>query len=281
MKEMKMNRMLFIYVMIVCFSVTGFFSSAFGEAPALLMATTTSTDDTGLLDYLSPLFTKETGITLKWTATGTGKALELGKNCDVDILLVHAPDAEKKFVADGYGVNRREVMYNDFVIIGDASDPASIKGKTVVETLKKIKAGEHPFISRGDDSGTHKMETSLWKLSGMSVPEKEGFYVETGQGMMATITICEEKKGYTLTDRGTYIKYEDRMGGKPLLTILVEGDDMLKNQYSVIELNPSKCSKVKTIQAQAFSKWITGKSAQNQIGAFTLMNKQLFTPNAK
>lgn len=272
---------LFVYLMIVSVSLMGGVASTSAQESALLMATTTSTDDTGLLDYLSPLFTKETGVTLKWTATGTGKALELGKNCDVDILLVHAPDAEKKFVADGYGVNRKEVMYNDFVIIGPPSDPASVKGKSVSDTLKKIKAGGHPFISRGDDSGTHKMETGLWKLSGVGVPDKEAFYVQTGQGMMATISMCEEKKGYTLTDRGTYIKYEDSQGGKPLLKILVENDDMLKNQYSVIEVNPSKCPKVKSDQAKAFSKWIVGKTAQAQIGAFKLLNKQLFIPNAR
>ncbi|MBU0993531.1 MAG: substrate-binding domain-containing protein [Proteobacteria bacterium] len=276
-----MNRNFFVRVLLICLLAAGFFSSAYSEPQTLMMATTTSTDNTGLLDYLAPLFTKDTGIDLKWTAVGTGKALELGKNCDVDVLLVHAPDAEKQYVAEGFGVNRREIMYNDFVIIGPSADPAAIKGKSVLETLKRVQKGAHPFVSRGDNSGTHKMEQSLWKLSGLNTPEKENFYIQTGQGMMATLTIAEEKKGYTLTDRGTYIKYEDKMGGNPQLKILVEGDDMLKNQYSVIEINPVNCPKTRSEQAKVFANWIAGEKAQKWIGDFKLLNKQLFIPNAK
>lgn len=247
----------------------------------LFMATTTSTDNTGLLDYLSPYFTKDTGIELKWTATGTGKALKLGKNCDADVLLVHAPGAEKKFVDGGYGTYRRELMFNDFVIIGPASDPAGLKGKSVTDALTMIKSTAKPFVSRGDNSGTNKKEMKLWKNAGLSVPDKEKWYVQTGQGMLATINAAAERKGYTMTDRGTYIKYEHNNGGNPPLVILVEGDTILKNQYSIIPVSPKTCSKVKNVNAEKLVDWMAGDNAQKLIGDFKLLGKQLFTPNAK
>jgi len=194
-----------------------------GAAPAraqnktLMMATTTSTDDTGLLPVLAAAFKKDTGIELKWVAVGTGKALEHGKNCDVDVLLVHAPGAEKQFVDEGHGVNRTQVMYNDFILVGPAADPAKIKGKTAAQALAAIAAAKAPFVSRGDDSGTHKMEQKLWKNSGMAVPDKDPWYVSAGQGMMATLNMAAERKAYTLVDRGTYISYEDQAKGKPSL----------------------------------------------------------------
>jgi tungstate transport system substrate-binding protein len=246
----------------------------------LKMATTTSTDNTGLLDELAPQFQAATGIELQWTATGTGKALKLGENCDVDVLMVHAPAAEKKFVADGFGVDRREIMYNDFVIIGPAGDPAGIKGKSIKEALSAIKASQSVFVSRGDNSGTHKKELSLWKAAELPVPEKESWYVQTGQGMLATINVAAERNGYTMTDRGTYIKYEDNMKGNPPLKIVVEGDKALLNQYSVIAVNPSRCSNVQNDLAQAFIDWITGAEAQKAIADFKLLGKPLFTPNA-
>jgi tungstate transport system substrate-binding protein len=247
----------------------------------LTMATTTSTDNTGLLDYLAPKFKAATGIELKWTATGTGQALKLGENCDVDILMVHAPAAEKKFVADGFGVNRREIMYNDFVIIGPAADKAGIRGKSIKEALTTLKAKQAVFVSRGDNSGTHKKELSLWKAADLPVPEKESWYVQTGQGMLATINIAAEREGYTMTDRGTYIKYEDNLKGNPPLKILVEGDAALLNQYSVIAVNPKHCEKVKYDTAMQFIEWITTPEVQKLIGDFTLLGKPLFTPNAK
>jgi tungstate transport system substrate-binding protein len=247
----------------------------------LMMATTTSTDNTGLLDYLIPEFTKDTGIELKWTATGTGKALKLGENCDVDVLLVHAPAAEKKYVADGFGINRREVMYNDFVIIGPAADPAGVKGKSVKDALAAIRATQQVFASRGDNSGTHKKELSLWKDTGQAVPEKESWYVQTGQGMLATINIAAERNGYTMTDRGTYIKYESDKQGNPPLKILVEGDAVLLNQYSVLTVNPARCPKAQAELADRFAQWMAGERAQKLIGDFKLLDKQLFTPNAK
>ena len=254
--------------------------SAQAADKVLTMATTTSTDNTGLLDYLAPKFQADTGIELRWTATGTGKALKLGENCDVDILMVHAPAAEMKFVEAGFGVDRREIMYNDFVIIGPPGDPAGIKGKSIKDALGAIEASKAVFVSRGDNSGTHKKELSLWKAAGLPVPEKEGWYVQTGQGMLKTINVAAEKDGYTMTDRGTYIKYENNMGGNPPLKIVVEGDKVLLNQYSVIAVNPKHCPNVKVDLAQAFIKWITSPETQKAIGDFKLLGKTLFTPNA-
>lgn len=255
--------------------------STLAQEKVLMMATTTSTDNTGLLDYLAPKFKEATGIELKWTATGTGKALRLGENCDVDILMVHAPVAEKKFVCDGFGVDRREIMYNDFVIIGPAADQAGIKGKSIKDALQTIKAKQAVFVSRGDDSGTHKKELSLWKAADLPAPDKENWYVQTGQGMLATINIAAERNGYTMTDRGTYIKYEDNMKGNLLLKILVEGDTVLLNQYSVIAINITHCPKAKYDMARQFIEWVAGAEAQQLITDFKLLGKPLFTPNAK
>ncbi|MGB5157791.1 substrate-binding domain-containing protein [Desulfobacterium sp. N47] len=252
-------------------------SPAMGEeVKTLRMATTTSTDNTGLLDYLKPHFVKETGIDIQWVATGTGKALKLGENCDADVLLVHAPDAEKKYIADGFGVDRNVVMYNDFVIIGPASDPAGIKGKSVKEALNAVLNKNEKFVSRGDQSGTHKAEQKLWKESGLSVPDKESWYVQSGQGMLSTINMAAEMNGYTLTDRGTYIKYEDNMKGNPPLKILIEGDELLKNIYSVIVVNPAKCDNVKSDLAKVFSEWMSKLSTRKLITDFKLSGKQLF-----
>ncbi|MCK5098500.1 MAG: substrate-binding domain-containing protein, partial [Desulfobacteraceae bacterium] len=244
-------------------------------------ATTTSTDNTGLLDYLIPHFEKETGITLKWTATGTGKALKLGQNCDVDVLLVHAPPAEKKYIASGYGKDRREVMYNDFVIIGPKNDPADLKGKGISDALNMVKAKSAVFMSRGDDSGTNKKEKLLWKNAGVSMPDKEKWYVQTGQGMLATINVAQERNGYTMTDRGTYIKYQSQKGGNAPLIVLVEGDSILLNQYSVLTLDPKNCANAKYDLALEFSDWMASQNAQNLIKDFRLLGQKLFIPNAK
>ncbi len=246
----------------------------------LMMATTTSTDNTGLLDDLAPHFTQATGVELKWTSVGTGKALKMGENCDVDVLLVHAPSAEKTYVEKGFGVNRREIMYNDFVIIGPESDPAGIKGKKVVDALDAVRAKGAVFVSRGDNSGTHKKELSLWKATGAAVPEKETWYVQTGQGMLASINIAAERNGYSMTDRGTYIKYADTMSGNPPLKVLVEQDNILLNQYSVLSINPERCTKAKFDLATTFSDWLAGTEAQGLIRDFKLLGKPLFVPNA-
>jgi tungstate transport system substrate-binding protein len=247
---------------------------------SLMMATTTSMDNTGLLHYLIPHFEKETNIKLKWTATGTGKALKLGQNCDVDVLLVHAPSAEKKYIASGYGKDRREIMYNDFVIIGPDNDPAGIKGKNVSDALRSIRNRPAVFVSRGDDSGTNKKEKLLWKNAGIPLPDKEKWYLQTGQGMLATINIAMEKDGYTITDRGTYIKYQSLKSGKAPLKVLVEGDPILFNQYSVLTLDPTNCPNAKYDLALKFSSWMASKKAQNLIKNFRLFGKKLFIPNA-
>ncbi len=267
--------------LIVVFALVLMLLPASVLAETLMMATTTSTDNTGLLDVLAPKFTADTGIELKWTAVGTGKALKMGENCDVDVLLVHAPAAEKKYVEDGFGVDRREIMYNDFVIIGPESDPAKLKGKSVADALKAIAEAKAPFASRGDNSGTHKKELGLWKSAGMEVPDKAEWYIQTGQGMIKTIGVAEERDAYTMTDRGTYIKYEDNKKGNPELKVLVEGDGVLFNQYSVLAVNPERCKEAKYELATKFSEWMASPETQKMIGEFKLLGKPLFTPNAK
>ena len=248
-------------------------------ADTLMMATTTSTQDSGLLEYLAPTFEKETGIELKWVAVGTGKALEISKNCDADVLLVHAPDVEKKFIEDGYGIDRRQIMYNDFVIVGPKADPAKIAGKTTAEALKSIYDAKAGFVSRGDKSGTHSAELALWKKSNLN-PDKEPFYISAGQGMMATLAIAAEKGAYALTDRGTWIKYANKQGDSNPLTIVVEGDSALFNQYSVITTNPALCPNVKPSLAGRFEDWWVKPETQKLIEDYKLEGKQLFFPNA-
>jgi len=279
------RKILCIMISSVVVSHTGIFLSVqTGQAAEtgdkLLMATTTSTDNTGLLDYLMPSFMAESGINIRWVSSGTGKALKLGENCDVDVLLVHAPQAEQDFVDKGFGIDRREIMYNDFVLIGPPEDPAGSKGKRVAEALSTIGSSANVFVSRGDNSGTNKKERALWKLADVTMPEQEPWYRQSGQGMLATINVAGEMKGYTLTDRGTYIKYESVADSRPALVILVEDDDVLLNQYSIIPVNPNHCANVKYENAQVLSDWITGFEAQRLIGEFKLLGKQLFTPNA-
>ena len=247
----------------------------------LLLATTSSTDNTGLLDELAPMFRQDTGIKLKWIAVGTGKALELGRNCDADALLVHAPKAEKRYVDNGYGVDRTRVMSNDFIIIGPPEDPAGIKGMKVTRALSQIEAKGAAFASRGDDSGTHKNELHLWKAAEDGTPNGERWYMETGQGMMSAIQVAAEKGAYTLADRGTYIKYADNYDGDPPLKVLVEGDEMLFNQYSAMAVNPKRCDNVDQESTQRFIDWLTSDRVQKAIGEYKLLGKTLFTPNAK
>jgi tungstate transport system substrate-binding protein len=249
------------------------------QAETLMMATTTSTDNSGLLDFLAPSFKAETGIDLKWVAVGTGKALEIAKNCDADVLLVHAPAVEKKFVADGFGVDRRQIMYNDFVILGPKADPAKVAGKTTAEALKAIYDAKAVFVSRGDKSGTHNAEKKLWKANNLT-PDQEKFYISAGQGMMATIAMAAEKGGYTLTDRATWIKFAAKQGDANPLAIVVEGDKALFNQYSVMTTNPARCNNVKVELAKQFEDWWVDPKTQKRIGEYTLEGKQLFFPNA-
>ncbi|ABM29241.1 substrate-binding domain-containing protein [Nitratidesulfovibrio vulgaris] len=270
-----MRRLLFL----TCLLAAVISSSAFAADKVLMMATTTSTADTGLLDYLAPLFQKDTGIEVKWTAVGTGKALEMGKNCDVDVLLVHSPSAEAKFIEAGSGIERTQLMYNDFVLVGPVADAAKAAGKSVDAALKGIAAAKSPFLSRGDKSGTHNLEVKLWEKSGMA-PDKESWYVSTGQGMLRTIAMAAEMGGYTVTDRGTWIKYESTLKGAPVLKIIVEGDKSLLNQYSGIVVNPAQCPKVKADLAREYIKWMASPAGQKYIGDFLVSGKPLFTPNA-
>lgn len=238
------------------------------------MSTTTSTENSGLLYALLPPFEEMFGVKVDVIAVGTGKALKLGENGDVDIVFVHARAAEDKFVADGYGVNRRDVMYNDFVIVGPESDPVGIKGKDAAESFKAIEAKHATFASRGDDSGTHKKEKALWKEAGI---EPSGtWYLETGQGMGATLTLANEKQAYTLVDRGTYIAYEDKVD----LIILSEGDERLFNPYGIIAVSPAKHPHVKYLYAMALIGWITSVEGQKAIGEFKKNGKVLFYPSA-
>jgi len=274
--------LVFAFAFIISVSTVSFSEEkAKDGGKVLMMATTTSTDDTGLLDVLAKNLKKDTGIELRWTAVGTGKALQMGRDCNVDIVLTHDPEAENKFVADGAGINKTEMMYNDFIIVGPKNDPAGIKKKTVSEAMKLIMDKKAVFASRGDKSGTHMLEQRLWKAAGLPVPEKEAWYMQTGQGMITTITIAAEKGGYTITDRGTFIKYESTLKGKPGAVILVEKDKILLNQYSAIEVNPAKCPKARNDLAKAYIDWMKSPKTQKAIGNFKLLGKPLFTPNAK
>jgi tungstate transport system substrate-binding protein len=231
--------------------------------PDLILATTTSTQDSGLLDELIPAFEKETGYKVKIVAVGTGQALKMGEEGNADVLLVHAPASEKTFMDNGFGVDRRLVMHNDFIIVGPAADPAGIQGTaTAVEAFKKIADTQSGFISRGDDSGTHKMELSLWKSAGLTA--EGAWYQESGQGMGATLKIASEKGAYTLTDRATYLANKASLG----LEILVEGDNALLNVYHVIGVNPEKWPKVNQAGAKAFADFIVSKKGQELIAKF-------------
>jgi len=278
---MRIKKRLSLIVAILAVFVLAFSPMAFAKAPVLRMATTTSTADTGLLDYLAPIFLKDTGIEVQWVAVGTGKALEYGRNGDVDIVLTHDPAAEDKFMAEGAGVNRRKVMYNDFVLIGPANDPAGIKGKPITEALAIIAKKGQLLVSRADKSGTHSAELRLLKAAGVKDFDKAPWYIQTGQGMLKTISIADERRGYALTDRGTFVKYHAGLKGKQGLVIVVEGDKNLLNMYSVMAVNPMKHSHVKYDLALKYIDWITSSKVQKDIANFRVEGKQLFFPNAE
>jgi tungstate transport system substrate-binding protein len=276
-------RLLLILPSLCMIMLNGDFSTVSADDTAeksLLMATTTSTENTGLLEYLMPAFTKSTGINIRWISTGTGKALKLGENCDVDVLLVHAPQSEKAFVNNGFGIDRKKIMYNDFVLIGPSDDPAGVGGKRVPGALRAIRSTSYMFVSRGDNSGTNKKERFLWRFANLPIPEQEIWYRQTGQGMLATINITAELNGYTLADRGTYIKYQSVDDSKTKLVALVWGDVVLLNQYSLIPVNPKHCPDVKYDKAKALSSWMTGGEGQSLIAEFKLLGQKLFIPNA-
>ena len=239
------------------------------------LATTTSTENSGLLKYLLPRFTETTGYKVHVIAVGTGKALRMGRDGDVDVVLVHAPAAEKKFVAEGHGEKRYPVMYNDFVIIGPANDPAGIsKANNATEAIQHIANQSAIFISRGDDSGTHKKEKGLW--SNAQLEPKGSWYREAGQGMGKVIQIANELDGYTLADRGTWIAYQN----KTSLNLLFQGDPILFNPYGIIAVNPTRYPDANHAGAQALIDWMTSNSGQSLISDFKIAGFQLFTPSA-
>jgi tungstate transport system substrate-binding protein len=244
-------------------------------AQDIKMATTTSTENSGLLKLILPQFEAKYGAKVQVISVGSGKAMKLGENGDVDVLLVHARPDEDKFVAEGHGVNRRDVMYNDFILVGPKEDPAHVRGMTdVVAALKKIQAAQAPFISRGDDSGTDKMEKSYWKTAG-GKPEG-AWYVSAGQGMGEVLTMAAAKQGYTLSDRATYGAYKDKTG----LDILVQGDPKMFNPYGVIAVNPKKYPDINYQGAMAFVDWITSPEGQKAIADFKINGEQQFFPSA-
>jgi len=243
----------------------------------VILATTTSTQDSGLLDVLVPLFEKESGYQVKTISVGSGQAMKMGEKGEADVLLVHSPDAEKKFMTDGFGASRRLVMHNDFIIVGPAADPAKIKGAAAADALKRIAQSGAIFISRGDNSGTHSKEKVLWKGSAVN-PEGQKWYQQTGLGMGQTLNVAAEKRGYTITDRATYLSLKKGLG----LEILTEGDSKLLNIYHVIELNTGKWPKVNAQGGKAFADFMVAKKTQEIIGRFGVdkFGAPLFFPDA-
>ena len=244
----------------------------------IILSTTTSTQDSGLLDVLIPIFEKKTGYFVKTIAVGSGQAMAMGRKGEADVLLVHSPAAEKKFVAEGYGINRRLVMHNDFIVVGPSEDPTKIKeAKPTVEAFKKVASGTALFLSRGDNSGTHAKEMGIWKAAGIN-PEKQKWYQQTGLGMGQTLNVASEKKAYTLADRGTYLALKKNLS----LDILVEGDAILLNVYNVIEVNPAKWPKVNAAGAKAFADFMVSKEVQDIVKTFGVdkFGSPLFFPDA-
>jgi len=253
---------------------------AASQAPqkTIILATTTSTQDSGLLDTLILIFEKKTGYFVKTIAVGSGQAMAMGQKGEADVLLVHSPEAEKKFVADGFGVNRRLVMHNDYIVLGPGQDPAKIKGgKGTIEAFKKIASAQALFVSRGDNSGTHAKEWALWKAAGIN-PEGQKWYQQTGLGMGQTLNVASEKRSYTLSDRGTYLALKKRLD----LDILAEGDAALLNIYHVIEVNPVKWPKVNVAGGKAFADFMVSPEAQGVVKVFGVdrFGSPLFFPDA-
>jgi tungstate transport system substrate-binding protein len=273
----KVNKWIIIWAIMAVVFVSGT-TPVHAQEKTIILATTTSTQDTGLLDVLIPAFEKQSGYFVKTIAVGSGQAMAMGQKGEADVLLVHSPAAEKKFMDEGYGVRRQLVMHNDFIIVGPPEDPAKINGmKSSSEAFKKIASAETLFLSRGDNSGTNAKEKDVWKASGIN-PEGKPWYQQTGLGMGQTLNVAAEKKGYTLADRGTYLSLKKNLG----LDILVEGDPILLNIYHVIEVNPVKWPKVNAAGAKSFSDFMIAKETQEIIKSFGLdkYGSPLFFPDA-
>ena len=249
------------------------------QSNSFVMASTTSTEQSGLFTALLPEFKKATGIDAKVVAVGTGQAIDMGRRGDADVLFVHDQAAEEKAVAEGFAIKRFPVMYNDFVLVGPAADPAKTKGKDIAEALKKLNASNANFISRGDKSGTHAAELRYWKAAGVDTPSDKpvfGNYKACGCGMGPALNMAASSGGYVLTDRGTWLSFKNRAD----LTILVEGDTRLFNQYGVMAVSPAKHPQIKVIEAQKFVDWVTSPAGQGVIAGYKIGGEQLFFPNA-
>jgi len=273
-----MNRRFLLGLAILAGIVPAIGSPVGAQEKAIIVASTTSTQDSGLFGHILPIFKEKTGIDVKVISQGTGQALDTGRRGDADVVFVHARPQEEKFVAEGFGVKRFPVMYNDFVLIGPKSDPAGIKGKSIVEALRTIKQQSAPFVSRGDKSGTHSAELALWKAAAIDIAGADGgpWYREIGQGMGAALNAASAMNGYLLADRGTWISFKN----KGELDILVEGDKRLFNQYGVMLVNPAKHAHVKQEFGQAFVEWLVSAEGQKAIADYKIDGQQLFFPNA-
>ncbi|MDA0824471.1 MAG: substrate-binding domain-containing protein [Proteobacteria bacterium] len=269
-----------VFTWAICAAALSFSTTtAAADLPFIVLQSTTSTQDTGLFNYLLPMYRELAGVEVRSVAVGTGQALNNAANGDADVLLVHAQADEEKFVAEGFGVERFDLMYNDFVFLGPPEDQANIRGsKDIVEAIKKIAANEAIFASRGDDSGTHKKERELWAIAGIDVDAASGrWYRETGGGMGTTLNIATGIGGYVMSDRATWISFKNKRG----FEILVEGDPRLFNQYGIILVNPKRHPHVKAELGQAFIDWLLSESGQKTIADFRVDGQQLFHPNAK
>jgi tungstate transport system substrate-binding protein len=275
--DMKINRWIILWGVVTLLLISGV-TPVISQQKTVILATTTSTQDSGLLDVLLPIFEKKTGYFVKTIAVGSGQAMAMGQKGEADVLLVHSPEAEKKFIAEGHGINRRIIMHNDYIIVGPSEDPGRIRGtKSSSESFKKIASANVLFLSRGDNSGTHSKEKTIWKTSGVN-PEGQKWYQQTGLGMGQTLNVTAEKKGYTLADRGTYLALKKNLS----LDILVEGDAILLNIYHVIEVNPAKWPKVNSAGAKAFANFMVSKETQEIIKTFGVekFGSPLFFPDA-
>jgi len=272
---MQTRRFLFTVVLAV---TTGLGGAAFAQDKSIVVASTTSTEDSGLFGYLLPLFKAKTGIDVKVVAQGTGQALDTARRGDADVVFVHAKAAEEKFLAEGFGVKRFPVMYNDFILVGPARDPAGIRGTSdIVAALKAIREKQAPFVSRGDRSGTHQAELALWATAGIDISRDKGpWYREVGQGMGAALNAAGAMDAYTISDRGTWISFRNRGD----LVIAVEGDRRLFNQYGVMLVNPAKHPGVKKALGQQFIDWLVSPEGQQVIANYKINGQQLFYPNA-
>jgi len=253
--------------------------SAAAQSRFITVASTTSTEQSGLFKHLLPIFEKKTGIQVRVVALGTGQALDMGRRGDADVVFVHAKPLEEKFLAEGFGVKRQDVMYNDFVVIGPKADPAKIGGgKDTLEAFRKIRSAQAPFVSRGDRSGTHFAELEIWKAAGIDIAKDKGaWYRDTGQGMGPALNTAAGMNAYILADRGTWLSFKNR--GE--LAVLVEGDKRLFNQYGIMLVNPQKHPSVKKELGQVFIDWVVSPEGQNAIASYKINGEQLFFPNAE